>query len=568
MKITPILLAIGLALSSALMPASLVVGEESAPAVAGAPLSLAIVAPIAVPPGDEGMLDATTLERYTTPGGVLAAQLGQLGGRPVTLAIDPMILASIRALGTSVPKAAHEWLLRLAGLTNSSFALQWADANPALAIQAGREVLAVPHIRLDASLFAAEGTEIAGGESGDPVMPALPSQAELVAWAHSLGPIAWPGDQTLGTDDLEALAAAGLESVIVGSSNVTATSSVPHVDLGPVNGIVSDDVVSSLLRSTIAAQTDESWSLAFEALRHALHDRAAGSAAPVVATLARPAQSVPQRLSQTLDALAQLPELRLVPLDRVLEQPTTGATYTHDDVTDERAATIAQLLSAEEDVRVFSSALDDPTGLLSSRRAKLLALLSTGWSADSSLWHSAAEQFLTDCRGILGAVTIQDSSTINLLADSGPFPVTVRNDLAHAVTVYVTVRPDRPILRVLDGRVELKIPANSQAKAMVPVQTVANGQVSSIVSLSSVDRTPISTPVRVALNVQAGWETTATVVVIAAIGLMLLAGIWRTVRARRRLLATASVATASTTIVHDTDASSPSDRTNTTGSDS
>lgn len=540
MKITPTLLAIGLALSSALVPASPVIGEESTPAVTGRPLSLAIIAPIAVPPGDEGMLDATTLERYTTPGGLLAAQLGQLGERPVTLAIDPMILASIRALGTAAPRAAHDWLARLAALTNSSFTLQWADANPALAIQAGREVLAAPHIRLDAALFAAEGTELAEGQPGEPVVPSLPSQAELVAWAHSLGPVAWPGDRTLGTDDLEALATAGLETVIVGSSNVTATSSAPHVDLGPVNGIVSDDIVSILLRSTVAAPTDESWSLAFEALRAALEERTLDSSPLVVATLARPDQSVPQRLSQTLDALAQLPGLQLVPLERVLEQQTTGATYTNDDVVDERSATIVELLAAEEAVRAFSNALDDPTGLLGSRRAKLLALLSTGWVAGSPRWHTAAEQFLTDCSGILGAVTIQDSSTINLLADSGPFPVTVRNDLAHAVTVYVTVRPDRPILRVLDGRVELKIPANSQAKAMVPVQTVANGQVSANVSLSSDDRTPISTPIRVALNVQAGWETTATVVVIAAIGLMLIAGIWRTVRARRRLLATAS----------------------------
>lgn len=543
MKITPTLLAIGLAVSGALMPASLVVGEDLAPATTREPLSLAIIAPIAVPPDDEGMLDAATLERYATPGGVLATQLGQLGGRPVTLAIDPMILASIRALGTSVPGAANDWLTRLAALTNSSFALQWADANPALAIQAGREVLAAPHIRLDAALFAADGTEAEPGESEDSVVLAFPSQAELVAWAHSLGPIAWPGDGTLGTDDLEVLAAAGLETVIVGSSNVTATSSVSHVDLGPVNGIVSDDVVSSLLRSTAAAQTDESWALALDALRTALHERAADSTAPVVATLARPAQGVPPRLSQTLDALAQLPEVQLVPLDRVLEQPTTGATYSNDEVIESRAATIAELIAAEESVRVFSSALDDPTGMLGSRRAKLLALLSTGWSAGSAQWRTAAEQFLTDCRGILGAVTIQDSSTINLLADNGPFPVTVRNDLAHAVTVYVTVQPDRPILRVLDGRVELKIPANSQAKAMVPVQTVANGQVSSIVSLSSADRTPLSTPIRVALNVQAGWETTATVVVIAVIGLMLFAGIWRTVRARRRLLGTASGAT-------------------------
>lgn len=534
MRITTSLLAIGLAISGALAPSGLGVGAETVPAAVGEPLRLAILAPMTVPPGEDGVLDAALLEEYTTPGGLLASQLGHLGGREVTLAIDPMILASIRALGTAAPAAATEWLTRLSKLPNSTFALQWADANPALAIQAEQAVPVAPHLRLDADLFAAEGVEIVPGDSGDPVIPPLPSQTQLVAWAHSLDAIAWPGDSTLGTDDLDGLVAAGFATVIVDSTHVTSTSSSAHVDLGPLDGVIADDVVSSLLRSTIAAPSDDAWALSFEALTNVLSDRASSPRPITLASLDRMDHRVPHRLSQTLDALATLDWLQLSPLDDVLEQPTAGATYVNDDATDPRAATIGELFRAENDVTAFASALDEPSGLLGARRAKLLALLSTAWDSDSTRWAAAAEQYLTDCRGIVGAVTVQGSSTINLLADSGPFPVTVRNDLAHPVTVYVTVRPDRPILRVLDARVELSIPANSQAKAMVPIQTVANGQVSSTVSLSSADHTAISTPVRVALNVQAGWETTVTVIVVTTVALMLLAGIWRTVRARRQ----------------------------------
>lgn len=534
MRIVPSVLAIGLALGGALMPVSPGVGAETAPAATGDPLRLAIIAPMTVPVGEEGMLDAAALTEYTTPGGLLAAQLGHLGGREVTLAIDPMLLASVRALGIAAPSAATEWLERVADLPNATFALQWADANPALAVQTQNLLPGAPHVRLDADLFANEGTGVGADDSEAAPLPPLPSQDDLVAWAHTLGTIAWPGDNTLGTGDLEGLAAAGFGAVIVDSSHVTSTFAAPHVDLGPIDGIVADDIVSSLLRSTIAALSEEAWELSFEALTKALADRTSGPAPLVVSSLDRVGQRIPARLSHTLDALADLDWLQLVPLDEVLEQPTAGATYVNDDAADPRLATIGQLFTAERDVATFATVLDDPNGLLGTRRARLLALLSTGWDAGSTRWAAAAEQYLAECRGILGAVTIQGSSTINLLADNGPFPVTVRNDLAHAVTVYVSVQPDRPILRVLDDRVELSIPANSQAKAMVPVQTVANGQVSSIVSLSSADRTPVATPIRVQLNVQAGWETTVTVIVITAVGLMLLAGIWRTVRARRR----------------------------------
>src|SRR5690606_22646377 len=97
-----------------------------------------------------------------------------------------------------------------------------------------------------------------------------------------------------------------------------------------------------------------------------------------------------------------------------------------------------------------SSVLDNPVPVVSTRRERLLDLLSTGWDPLSRQWATLAEQFVTDCADITGAVTISDSSLVNLLADNGSFPVTVRNSLAHAVTVYVTVSPDRPIVRVMD----------------------------------------------------------------------------------------------------------------------
>lgn len=564
MRIIGSLLAIGLAVTGALTVATpatgagpslaATAGGEAATSVLPAetrpparPITVAIVAPVAAPPTVTGVLDAVALEELTRPGGLLAMQLGQLGGRQVTLGIDPMIIASIRALGSDAPDAATSWLARLAELPNASFALQWADANPSLSLQAAGVVLEAPTLPLDPELFAPEGTEPIVPGPGDPVLPALPDPEELTLWDHTLGAIAWPADHTMVESDLPGLEEHGFDAVIVNSLNVpSGRVKSPHVAFGAIDGVVSNDVVSSLLRATIAAPTDDAWALSFDGLAAALAQLSNAGERVISATLTRPDRSSPLRLSQTLDALAALEWVDLAPLDAVFEQPAVSTDFAPAEAVEpgepaaERVQTVAEILGAEGRVRAFASVLDDPDPLLSARRAQVMALLGAGWSADDMLWAVAAQGFLTDCESILGAVTIQDSSTINLLAENGPFPVTVRNDLAHPVTVYVTVRPDRPILRVTDFRVPLSIAANTQAKAFVPVQVVANGQLTTTVSLSSADRTPIAEPTVVRLNVQAGWEGPVSIFLAGLVALMLVAGIWRTVRSQRRAAVTSA----------------------------
>lgn len=495
MRITGSLLAIGLAVGGALAPATL--PDE--------PMRLAVIAPVTAPPTLTGVLDSAELAELTTPGGLLAVQLGQFGGREVTLGIDPMLLASIRALGSAAPEVSISWLTRLAEAPNETFALQWADANPVASLHAAGEVLDAPRLQIDPALFAPEGTDTIEVVPGDPVLPPLPDYDVLTAWAHSHESLAWPADHTMAESDLDGLERHGIRTVIVNSASVPATRvKSPHVAFGAVDGVVSNDIVSSLLRATIAAPTDEAWALSFAGLTSALEQLSDEGHTVLAATLGRIDANSPLRMSQTLDALHALDWVDLAPLSAVLEEPPVSSDFVGTPVDDERSRTIEALHRAEESVITFSSIIDNPLPLLETRRARLLALLSTGWAANDVVWQSGADQYLEESEGIVGAVTIQDSSTINLLAANGPFPVTVRNDLAHAVTVYITVRPDRPILNITDSRVELSIPANTQAKALVPVTVVANGHLGTTVTLASADRTFVSAPTRVELNVQAG----------------------------------------------------------------
>ena len=105
------------------------------------PVRVAVVLPLTVPATEGSFVGAEALATYTSPTGALTRELDQVIDTPVTLAIDPMLIASIRKLGTSAPDSAIAWLDRLALATNETFPLQYADADLTLALQAGEETV-------------------------------------------------------------------------------------------------------------------------------------------------------------------------------------------------------------------------------------------------------------------------------------------------------------------------------------------------------------------------------------------------------------------------------------------
>ena len=127
-----------------------------------------------------------------------------------------------------------------------------------------------------------------------------------------------------------------------------------------------------------------------------------------------------------------------------------------------------------------------------------------------------------------------ESSAILLLSDRASIPVTVQNDLDVAVRVYVNVDPDTAQLRVLDPQVETVVEPQSQTRVVVPVESLTNGEVDITVTVQDADGRSLSTPTRVSLNLQAGWETAGTIVVALAVAGLFVTGIVRDLRKRRR----------------------------------
>ena len=132
------------------------------------------------------------------------------------------------------------------------------------------------------------------------------------------------------------------------------------------------------------------------------------------------------------------------------------------------------------------------------------------------------------------SVSIVKSSKITLWADRGSLPVVVENLLDQPVTVYVTVRPLTPLIRVEDTFFQVVVEPNSQRNARVPVQSISNGNVELEISLHASTSRQIGSTTYVRTVVQAGWETPFTITVAILVVLVFAAGVVRTIVRLRR----------------------------------
>lgn len=518
------------------------------------PTKLALIAPVGTPPSTSGLISSNDLATDTAPDGILTRELDQAIDRRVGLAIDPMVIASIRILGTSAPTSARDWLARLKTIGNETFALSYADSDLAVQSQSGTGALLKPtDFTIDPKLFpAAQSTptpsatpgnqgEPAPGATTTPAAPVLPTSATILDWDYTIPSIAWPLDNTVVGKDLTTFQQNKLTTTILSSTNVTygdldyTPSAAAMVDGHPA--VVADDTVSQLFRKAVLASSAAAWQQAMSELSASLAIitwERPDAASTLLATLGRNYPTGSYRLADTVAGLDSLPWLVGSNLSNAIGQPATSATVVDKPEKASRVTQVNALRAAESSVGTFSSVVTQPTLLTGPQRLDLLATLSNGWSSSASGSKSAYDHYISAATKTTNSVTIVESSSIIQPSDKISLPVTVRNDLNFPIEVIVTVRSPSGILHIVHNQVPLTVEANSQAGARIAVQSVANGDVELQVSLTSVSGTPISTPSFVDVNVQAQWETAITVFIGALLLGVFGFGIWRNIAKRRK----------------------------------
>jgi murein biosynthesis integral membrane protein MurJ len=539
------------------------------------PVGVSVAMPITVPKTGDGVLDRSVLTSATAVDGTLTQQLDAAEDHNVAVAIDPRIIASIRLLGEDAPSSATAWLTRLESLRNETFALPYGDADVTGLRQAGANGILSP-ISLDqevdpdhfpgattptptptqepaspstaasatatptdgATAGAGDGTGD-GSTTDDGTPTTLPTTDSLLDFPYSMDSVAWPSDGTVTAADLPALAKAGTKTTIVSSGNTSAGADTTISASEQISGqhvLVSDQSMSSLLRSAATATNQQDWSSSVSELTATLATAArAGTAeSPILLTLDREWPTNSARLSAALDAIEGTPWVAPTDLSTASSATAGSLSLTAGTNGDARIDQLQHLVAGEQDLTAFSSALDTPTELTAPARLNLLALSSNAWRSDPDGFATAVDARVASWANAVSKVSIVDSSSLTLLGDRSSLPISIRNSSTFPVTVRLSVQPSNSALRVVRNDIEVKIQPRSSTRTTVPVQSVANGKVNLTVSLASPTGVKVSDSATVELNVQAQWETVITAAAAVALVAIFGFGIFRSIRKRIR----------------------------------
>ena len=160
--------------------------------------------------------------------------------------------------------------------------------------------------------------------------------------------------------------------------------------------------------------------------------------------------------------------------------------------------------------------------------------------ATSSAWRQGKFMVVIDdvgCRNKLigNMLRTLPSSTINLIDSSAHLPVRVSNDTSQPAKVTIHLRPSRSLLRS-KGDTTAVIPANSQTTVMVPVNAVGSGDIDVKVSMKNSLGQLVGSSSTVHMRVRANWENLFTWGLGSVFGVLMAAGIFRTIRRGRRVV--------------------------------
>jgi hypothetical protein len=445
----------------------------------------------------------------------------------VLLAVDPRVIASIRLLGADAPADALVFLDRLLAAPNESFLLPWADADPLVTIAAESIPLPRP-VGTGIVTSAATGAEPTPAPTPSPEESATLDQ--LTEWPATLAGVSWAEAGELTTGAVSVLSDDGTAVLLAPSLSLEQTAAVQR--LGDLQVLRTDDALATAARDASLAVSQQRFDHAMARVSALLAASAqAEPGIPALIALSRDQLAGTDRLLDTIAQTVALPWAAGGLVSDALRRPAVESSVVAPALDEPRVAAVRTALAAEADDRAFASIAVTPEAITDPRRLELLAALSHGWGDSSS---DALQQFVRESTALRSSVQVVESSAITLLADRASLPVTVQNDLDVAVRVYVRVDPDTTQLRVLETLVETLVEPRSQTRALVPVESLTNGQVDITVTVRDAQNTVIGSPTRVALNLQAGWETAGTITIGVALLLLLGFGISRDIRKRRR----------------------------------
>ncbi|MFC7431733.1 MULTISPECIES: DUF6049 family protein [unclassified Agrococcus] len=477
----------------------------------GGPTGLALTMQSTAPETATGLLTADELEAAVAPGSVLAEQLA-VAETGVALGIDPILPASIAALGDDAPDGAQAWLDAASALPQT-FALPYGGADPVVLARSAAPIPALAGIP---------------GPDGA-VLPAA-----LAEVPTTLGTVVDATDATLDTTLLGSLAAGSTVVVETDALDEQLDRVTPgaHATVAGASVLAADAELQQLVRTAVRAQgtTAEDGIARVLALLATVTREAPSLQRTLVAAL--PFDADPSSALALQTAVASAGWLETATVADALAEPPRDAelvSASASDAESDAASRVAALVAASAIAESVATTLEDPVSLVAPVRLQVLAAIAaTSRDEDAG----AVERFDALVAPLRAPVTIVEGGDAALLGSPSELPVTLQNALDVDVSVQLVARAGTNAVSLPDDPIDVVVPAGGRVRVALPVDVIAAGD--------GVVRLEVRTPADVVLDsaslrivAQPAFETILLVVVGLAAALLLGFGILRSVRGRR-----------------------------------
>ena len=506
------------------------------------PLSVAVVAPVTLSPR-AALFDADPTTRTAawteelSPGGRIDRVLSGTDSPdvPVTWAVDPAVLGRPAATGTSPTTAGPDPVSALLGplrarlaaasTRHTLWALPYADADLAATVQASPQNATVKTlVDRSSELGAALGVPVQTG-------------------------VAWPADGGLPPEREKGLASAygagQLRAALVSSSALpTASGFTGTADRRSPSGLpllAWDDELSRLSLETASPDRAVLTSQRFVAETAALLGQSPGITRTFVVAMPRTIDPDVASMQLFLRTLAATPWLHVVGTDEVRAQSarsdpvaaTTAGAWTLAGPAQMDAAALERIGVERQTIDRIASLFPEGAQYRAQWNDALNQLTSTRWRQDPA-GQQRLSAMVSSAGGAATSGIHVNEQTTNFLADEGVLQVTVVNDLDSPVEgLRLVLVPTNPRLRIVAQPDPVRIEKQSRATIQVRAQAVAAGLVPVTATLTTADGTPIGVGTTITIRANPPGRVFYVVSGIV-VGLVLLVGIIRTLRGRRR----------------------------------
>lgn len=482
-----------------------------------------------------------------------------------TLAIDPRVIAGIRAYGEEAPENSRLFLERLTALDLPVFLLQFADADPAAQAALGFSKLLAPSsldfVTRFGSFPAPAGPTPADGKpettpteqaptTADDAAPAETSDApagaddasgpqpasaptlpELLAWEPA-SRIAWPAEGSVNADTLEFLRSNGITTTVVSSNNAGLTGG-PRAQLGDGTAYVADASLSAAARDALTGGTSAERAAGAARLAAQLALAAQHSQPGVLLALDRGAVANAEQPSALLEQLSTFDWLEQTPL---AELPQGTAKLRSGDTLEERRELLRAAVGRESSVTQIGAVLVNPEYLSGYQRTRLLELFATRHGAPDADFADVAAAYRARDAELLEGVQAVSTEHVQLVGTSTRFPVQLRNTLPFDARVRVDVNPASAALSLSERSFpDVIIPAEGNQQLLVPVHSrVSSGESGLVVTISATDGDPTVFTGTLSISIRSSIESIALWTLGGLAAALLGFGIWRSLRQRAR----------------------------------